>query len=60
MVISMDSLYSTVFPAAPPFFIHLNRILENTIEHARKIIDNHQGPSDSVAKNQVTMSIPAP
>jgi hypothetical protein len=56
----MDSLYSTVFPSVPPFFIHLNRILENTIEHARKIIDNHQGPSDSVAKNHVTMSIPAP
>jgi hypothetical protein len=56
----MDSLHYTVFPAVPPFFIHLNRILEKTIEHARNMIESHQGPSDSVAKNHVTMSIPAP
>jgi hypothetical protein len=56
----MYLLYSTDFPSMPVFFIHLNRILEKTIEHAKKMIESHHGPSDSVAKNHVTMSIPAP
>jgi len=40
--------------------IHLNNIRENTIENARNIREYHHGPDDSVAINQVTISIPAP
>ena len=49
---------SSFFPLSD--FIHLNNILEKTMEKARNTTDHHQGPSDSVANSHVTIRIIVP